>query len=370
LASKDFYEVLGVDRNASTEDIKKAYRMLAKKYHPDMNKDDENAAHKFKEVNEAYQILSDDAKRRQYDQFGSAAFDGTGGMGGFSGFEGFSGFGDIFDSFFGGGRSAGRDTRVQGGDIEANVRISFEDAAFGVKREIDITRQENCPECDGTGAQKGTSRKTCPTCNGTGQIRQQQNTILGSFVNVTTCPTCRGEGSVVDTPCEHCRGTGRISRARTISVNIPAGIDNGQVITLSGQGHAGRRGGPPGDLLLYINVRTHSIFKREGYDLYMDLPISFAQAALGDELEVPTLVEKVKYKLAAGTQSGTVFRLKGKGIQYLRGHGQGDLFVTVKVQIPKKLTDRQKELLYEFEGLEKPVKPVKKEKNRNIFTKK
>lgn len=353
--AKDYYETLGVDKSASAEEIKKAYRKLAKQYHPDMNKDDESAAQKFKEVNEAYQILSDDKKRAQYDQFGSAAFDGSGmgGGGGFSGFEGFGGFGDIFDTFFGGGRSAQRQNGpMRGGDVDASVKITFEEAAFGVKRDVTISRREHCEGCNGSGAQPGTDVKTCPTCGGSGQVRQEQRTVLGNIMNVTTCPTCRGAGHIIEKPCEKCGGSGRTVRTRTISVEIPAGIDNGQILSMHGQGDAGLRGGPAGDLRVYVAVKPHKSFERDGVNLYLDLPISFGQAALGAELEIPALDGKVKYTLPAGTQTGTTFRLRGKGIKYLRQNAYGDLFVKVRVEVPRKLTDRQRELIAELEGLD------------------
>lgn len=370
MAEKDYYATLGVDKSASSDEIKKAYRQLAKKYHPDMNKDDESAAQKFKEVNEAYQVLSDDKKRAQYDQFGSAAFDGSAGGagygGGFGGFEGFGGFGDIFDSFFGGGRTAQRNGPMRGGDVDVSVKISFEEAAFGVKRDISISRQENCETCGGSGAKPGSSTKTCPTCGGGGQIRRQQQSLFGSVMNVTTCPTCHGEGHIVEDPCDHCRGTGRVLRTRTISVNIPAGIDDGQIITLTGQGDAGQKGGPSGDVHVYITVKPHKTFKRDGVNLYMDMPLSFGQAALGCELEVPTLDGKVKYTIPSGTQPGTVFRLRDKGIKYLRQDRHGDLYVKMNVVVPRKLTDRQKELILEMEGM-----PNTREhkKGRGIFKK-
>ncbi len=357
MANKDFYATLGVDKNASGEEIKKAYRQLAKKYHPDMNKDDENAAQKFKEINEAYQVLSDEKKRAQYDQFGSAAFDGSagagaGGFGGFGDFSGFGGFGDIFDSIFGGGRTTQRTGPMRGGDVDSNLRISFEEAAFGVKSDINSMRHENCDVCHGTGAKPGSHAKTCTTCGGSGQVRRQTQGLFGNVVNVTACPTCHGEGKIIEDPCDSCRGTGRVLKARTISVNVPAGIDNNQIITLTGQGDAGIKGGPPGDVHVYITVRPHKIFQREGVNLYMDLPISFGQAALGCELEVPTLDGKVKYTIPAGTQTGTVFRLRDKGIKYLRQERKGDLFVKMNVVVPKKLSERQKELIAELEGID------------------
>ena len=357
LANKDYYEVLGVSRDASQDDIKKAYRQLAKQYHPDLNQGNDEAAEKFKEVNEAYQVLGDETKRKQYDQFGSGAFDGTGtgGFGGFSGFDGFGGgFADFVDSFFGGGASRRRGP-ARGSDVETSIRIEFEEAAFGVQKDININRYEYCDECEGTGARKGTSKKTCPTCNGTGEIRRS----MGGFLNITTCSTCRGSGEVFEDPCPLCRGTGKILKKKTISINIPAGIDNGQTLTLSGQGNVGDPGAMAGDLYLLIRVKESKKFKRDGYDLYIDYPISYGQACLGDEVQVPTLEGDVQYKIPAGTQTGTVFRLKDKGIKYLRQDRKGDLFVTVNVTVPRKLTDRQKELIAELEGMEKTDKSKK-----------
>lgn len=357
--AKDFYETLGVKKDASADEIKSAYRKLAKQYHPDMNKDDDSTAQKFKEVNEAYQVLSDDKKRQQYDQFGTADFNGQGYSGGAGGFDGFGGFdfGDIFDFFGGGTRQARQNTGPQKGqDIKVNVRISFEQAAFGVEQEITVNRTENCEACEGTGAKKGTERKTCPTCGGSGQQRVQQQTVFGSFASVQTCQTCGGEGSIVETPCEECRGRGTVTKQRTIKVNIPAGIDSGQVLTMRGEGSSGRRGGPAGDLRIYITVKPHKLFERLGYDLYVDTNISMVQAAIGDEIEVPTLDGKARYKIAEGTQPGTVFRLKGKGIQHLNSTKFGDLYVRAKVEIPKKLSEKQKEILKEFARKAKPVK--------------
>ncbi len=368
MANKDYYEVLGVSKDAGTEEIKKAYRQLAKKYHPDFNKDDKSAAEKFREVNEAYEVLSNDQKRAQYDTYGASAFNnggaGPGGANasGFRGFGGFGDFGDIFESFFGGG--ARRTGPLRGSDVQANLRITFEEAAFGVKKEVSVTRIEPCDQCNGTGAKPGSTVKTCPTCGGSGQVRQEQRTVFGNIMNVTTCPTCGGRGQIFETPCEKCRGKGRVSQKRKIHVNIPAGIDDGQVLTLTGQGNAGERGGSPGDLLLYISVRPHKLFRREGVNLYIDMPISFGQAALGSELEVPTLTGSVKYKIAPGTQTGTVFRLRDQGIPYLRQNKKGDLFVKMNVVIPRKLTEKQKELIAELEGTTYDVK-----KGKGIFKK-
>ncbi|MBR3842464.1 MAG: molecular chaperone DnaJ [Christensenellaceae bacterium] len=363
MLAKDFYETLGVSKEASADEIKRAYRQLAKKYHPDMNKDDPSAADKFKEVNEAYQVLGDEEKRQQYDNYGSAAFDGTGGFnGGYQqggGFGGFGGFGDIFDTIFGGMGGMGQQRRngpEKGADIETEIRIDFEEAAFGVKREVTVNRRENCEHCHGSGAKPGTSKKTCPTCGGTGQRRMQ--TAFGMYT-ITTCPTCGGEGQIIEEPCDHCRGTGYTTQQRKISLNIPAGIDDGQIMTMTGQGHAGRRGGPSGDIYVHIRVKPSKTFRREGPNLYMDLDISFAQAALGDSLTVPTLTGDVKYDMPAGTQTGTTFRLREKGIKYLRQDRMGDLFVKVNVVVPRKLTERQKELIAEFGGMEKPAKKSK-----------
>ncbi len=349
--AKDFYETLGVERNASAEEIKSAYRKLAKKYHPDLNEGDEAAAMQFKEINEAYQVLSDDQKRHQYDTYGSADFNGQGGFSGFGGqgFEGFGGFSDIFENIFSGGMRSRTATGPQKGqDIRVNMRISFEEAAFGVKREVTVSRTEKCGDCNGTGAEKGTERHTCSACNGTGQERVAQQTMFGNFVNVQPCRTCGGEGTVIDKPCASCNGRGTVLKQRTIAINIPAGIDNGQTITMRGEGNAGKRGGPAGDLQIYITVKPHKLFERLGYDLYIDLCINMAQAALGDEIEVPTLDGKVRYQIPEGAQPGTVFRLKGKGIQYLNSGRMGDLYVRTSVEIPKKLNEKQKKLLRDF----------------------
>lgn len=348
--AKDLYETLGVEKSASAEEIKSAYRKLAKQYHPDMNKGDDGAAQKFKEINEAYQVLSDDQKRQQYDTFGSADGPGQGGFGGGyggQGFEGFGGFGDIFENIFGGGMRSRPAGPQKGPDIRVNMKITFEEAAFGVKKEIALNRTEACGECGGTGAKDG-KKHTCPTCNGSGQERVSQQSIFGNFVNVQTCSTCGGEGSIADQPCSACKGAGTNTKQRNIAVNIPAGIDNGQVITMRGEGNAGRRGGPAGDLQIYISVKPDKLFERMGYDLYLDLSINMVQAALGEEIEVPTLDGKVRYKIPEGTQPGTVFRLKGKGIKNLNSTRMGDLYVRANVEIPKRINDKQKKLLQEF----------------------
>jgi len=361
LASKrDYYEVLGVEKSASDSELKSAYRKQAKKYHPDLNKDNTDADKHFKEVNEAYQVLSDDKKKAQYDQFGHAAFDpasggGGSGFGGFGG-GGFEGFGDIFEDLFGfggGSRSRNYNVPTRGNDLRYNMEITFEQAAFGLKRDVTVRRNENCSECSGTGAEKGTHKRTCSTCGGTGQVRQQRQSAFGNFVNVVPCTACGGKGEIIDTPCRSCQGTGKAQKTRTISVSIPAGIDNGQVITLRGEGEAGTKGGASGDLQIAIYVKAHKYFKRDGYNLHLDMPISFLDAALGRDLEVPTLEGKVKYKIPEGTQSGTTFRLKRRGIKYLRSEVHGDLYVKVNIETPKKLSEKQKNLLKEYEALGK-----------------
>lgn len=359
MGKRDYYEILGLDKSASADDVKRAFRSLGKKYHPDVNPGDEQAEEKFKEINEAYKVLSDETKRKQYDMFGHAAangpggFGGTGGFGGAGGFGGFGDFGDIFETFFGGGFSGGSARRrpVKGNDIRADIELEFEEAAFGIDKDIRLRRQEECDTCKGTGAEPGSSAKQCDKCGGAGQIRYRQNTALGQFETVRTCDRCHGEGTVIEKPCGKCGGTGRVLKTRTISIKIPPGVDNGSVIPLRGEGEPGERGGPPGDLYIYIRVKPHRIFKREKENVYCDIPISFAQAALGDEIIVSTLDGKVKQTIPEGTQSGTVFRLRGKGIPRLNGRGRGDQYVKVMVEVPKKLSQEQKELLKKFDQL-------------------
>ena len=369
MAKRDYYEVLGVDRNASEADIKKAYRRLARKYHPDVNQDDPDAEEKFKEAAEAYRVLGDEKLRQQYDQFGHAAFEGangTGGFGGFGdfgdfgGFGDFDGFGDIFDMFFGGGM--GRQRRrgpQQGADIHVNLQIKFEEAAFGLETEVEVPRTETCPHCKGNQAEPGTPIHTCPECNGTGQVQQVQQSALGRLVTLRTCPRCGGEGKTVETPCSQCGGAGQVRRVRRINVKVPAGIDDGFRLRVPGEGEAGTRGGPPGDLYVFFTVLPHEVFRRQGSDIHLVIPISFVQAALGDEIEVPTLDGKVKLRIPEGTQTGTSFRLKGKGIVKLRGYGRGDQHVVVQVQTPRNLTPKQKEALREWgESLGESVRPA------------
>ncbi|MBQ2956855.1 MAG: molecular chaperone DnaJ [Clostridia bacterium] len=358
MAKRDYYEVLGVQKSATADEIKKAYRQLAKKLHPDVNPGDKEAEAKFKEVNEAYETLSDQQKRARYDQFGHedpAAGGGYGAYGsGFGGFGGFGGggFGDIFSEFFGGGTGGGAAQRgpVQGDDLRYDLTLTFEEAAKGCTREINIMRDETCTACKGSGAKPGTSPTTCPTCKGTGQVTAVQNTMLGAMRVSRVCSTCHGEGKIVKDPCPRCSGRGKVRTSKRITLKVPAGIDNGQIITMRGQGESGERGGPAGDLQIFITVKPHKYFTRRDFDLYCEVPVSFTQAALGSEIDVPTLETPIKYSVPEGTQPGTVFRIKGAGIQNLHGAGKGDLYLTVKVEVPRKMTDKQKDLLRQFEG--------------------
>lgn len=353
MAKKDYYEVLGLEKGASDDDIKKAFRKQAIKYHPDKNAGNKEAEEKFKEINEAYQVLSDPEKKAQYDQFGTTDFNG--GAGGFDGgfdFSGMGGFGDIFESFFGGGGFGGsgrkRNGPEKGADIEYNITLTFEEAVFGVEKEINISRSESCETCRGEGAKPGTSAKTCDKCSGSGQIRVQRNTPLGSFVTMSTCDKCAGKGKVITDPCPDCRGSGKQRKQRKIKIDIPAGVDTGNVMPLRGQGEHGTKGGPPGDLYINIKVSPHKIFKRKAFDIYIDTHISIVEAALGIEMKVPTVDGEVKYTIPEGTQSGTMFRLKGKGVPRVNSHGRGDQYVNVIVDIPKNLNEKQKEALRMF----------------------
>ena len=362
---RDYYEVLGLKKGASDDEIKKAYRKMAIKYHPDrnLNNKEEAEAH-MKEINEAYDVLKDPQKKAQYDQFGHDAFTagGGGGAGGFGGFGGFGGggfsggfgdFGDIFDTFFGGGgrSQARRNGPEQGADLRMDIELNFEEAAFGVEKELKVPRMENCTACGGTGAAKGTSPEDCSNCHGTGQVQSYANTPFGRMVNSHVCERCGGSGKIIKTPCKECGGRGQKKVNKTIKVKIPAGIDEGQRIRVSGGGQAGKRGGPSGDLYVYVYIKKHELFTREGYDVLCEVPVTFVQAALGDTIEVPTIHGKVEMKVAAGTQSGTVMRLRGKGIPMLRRNGNGDQHVRIKVLTPQKLSGRQKELLREFDEL-------------------
>ena len=357
---RDYYEVLGVSKGASDDEIKKAYRKLAKKYHPDMNPGDKEAEAKFKEVNEAYSILSDSEKRARYDQFGHAGVDpnyGAGGPGGgFGGFDmGDIDLGDIFGSFFGGGfggfggsASSRRNGPQKGESLRASLTISFEEAAFGCEKEINLNRTEECEACHGSGAEPGTTAETCPDCRGTGVVRVQQRTGGFAFSSTAPCSRCRGTGKIIHTPCKACGGSGSVKKSKRVTVSIPAGIDDGQAISLRGQGNAGKNGGPAGDLIVAVHVKPHPQFHRDGTTVLYEQPVTFYQAVMGAELEIPTIDGKVKYNLPAGTQTGTTFRLRGKGIPELRGRGRGDQYVTVRVQIPTSLNGEQKEALRAF----------------------
>lgn len=352
MANTDYYKTLGLEKGASEDEIKKAFRKLALKYHPDRNPDNKEAEEKFKEINEAYQVLSDPQKKAQYDQFGTTDFNAGGFQGGgFGGFnEGFD-ISDIFDSFFGGGFSSGRKRKngpSKGEDIEVSLNLTFLEAVFGTEKPININRYENCSKCNGTGAKPGTTPKTCDKCNGSGQMKTQRNTPFGSFVSMTTCDKCGGKGTIIEERCPQCHGEGRERKHRTIKVNIPAGVDNGNIIPLRGQGQNGKNGGPAGDIYINIRVSSHPIFQRRGFDIYMDTHISFAKASLGTEIKVPTVDGDVKYKIPEGTQSGTVFRLKNKGVPKVNGYGRGDQYVKIIVDTPKHLNKKQKEALLEF----------------------
>lgn len=367
MSNQDFYATLGVARGASDDEIKKAYRKLAMKYHPDRNPDNKEAEEKFKEIQKAYDTLSDKEKRAMYDQYGHAAFEqgmggGAGGFGGFGGFGGAQGFdfSDIFSQMFGGGGGGGRQQNYQGADLQVGVEITLEDAAKGIKKRINIPTYEECDVCHGSGAKPGTSASTCSTCHGSGTVHVRQ----AIFQMQQTCPTCHGTGKEIKDPCVKCRGEGRTKTSKTVEVNIPAGIDDGQRIRLSGEGEPGTHGAPAGDLYVNVRVKEHKIFERNGLDLHCELPISFAVAALGGEVEVPTLDAKVKLSIPKETQTGRRMRVKGKGIKSLRSSATGDLYCHVVVETPVNLTDRQKELLEEFEkistGLDRSQTPRKK----------
>ena len=355
---RDYYEVLGVSKGASEDEIKKAYKKLARKYHPDLNPDNKEAEDKFKEANEAYEVLSDANKKARYDQDGHAGVDPNFGAGGFGGggFDGnfdFGDLGDIFGSFFGGGfggggRRANPNAPQRGESIRLSLTISFEEAAFGCEKEVTVERMEQCGTCHGNGCASGTTPEVCPDCRGTGTVQVRRQTPMGVFATTTACPKCGGKGKIIHQPCGDCRGAGVVRKRKTIQANIPAGIDNGQTISIRGQGHAGKNGGPAGDLLITIGVRPHELFRREGTSVLCEAPITFTQAALGAELEIPTIDGKVKYTLPEGTQSGTTFRLKGKGIPSINGRGRGDQYVTVYIETPRNLNKEQKEALKKF----------------------
>jgi len=370
---RDYYEVLGVQKGASTDEIKKAYRKATKQYHPDLHPGDKECEEKFKEANEAYEILSDDEKRSKYDQFGHAAFDPNAGFGGGAGFDGFGDLGDIFGDIFGGfGFGGGRSSRAnpnaprQGERIHVDLRVRFEEAAFGCEKDVQIERIEQCETCHGSGAAPGTSPETCTNCGGSGQVQQRRQTPMGVFATTGPCPACGGKGKIIKTPCDDCGGKGMIRKRKTIQVSIPAGIDNGQIISLRGQGHAGKNGGPAGDLQIVVNVRPHELFRRDGSDVFCDAPITFTQAVLGGEMEIPTIDGKVKYDIPEGTQTGTTFRLRNKGIPNVNGRGRGDQYVTVYIETPRNLNKEQKEALKKFSAT---LKENNYEERKSFFKK-
>ncbi|MCK8825149.1 molecular chaperone DnaJ [Fuchsiella alkaliacetigena] len=349
MSKKDYYEVLGVSKDASDKEIKRAYRKLAKKYHPDVS-DDPQAEEKFKEVSEAYKVLSDENLRARYDQYGHAGVDQEGFGGGGFGQGSFEGFEDIFDMFFGGqGRRGQRRNRPRkGSDLRYNMTIDFEEAAFGVEKEIKIPRTEECDKCNGSGAKAGSDVESCAKCDGTGQVQYRQQTPFGQFVQTKTCDRCQGDGQFIKDPCPECNGKGKVRRRSSLTVNIPAGVEDGSRLRVAGEGEAGERGGPAGDLYVVIRVKDHEIFERQGNDIICEVPINIVQATLGDEIKVPTLDGKVKFKIPEGTQPGNSFRLRNKGIPYLKGSGRGDQHIKVKVVIPENLNEEQKELMKKF----------------------
>ena len=379
---RDYYEVLGIGKNATDAEIKSAYRKLAKKYHPDLNPGNKEAEEKFKEVNEANDVLSDPQKRQRYDQFGFAGVDPNyaaangGGAGGFGGGFGGVDLGDIFGDIFGGGFGGGfggfgggssprpANAPRKGHDIQASVILTFEEAAHGCSKKITINRQETCPDCGGTGAAKGTSPETCPDCGGRGYVVTQQRTPFGVMQSQQPCSHCGGRGTIIRNPCKTCRGTGKTAARKSLEINIPAGIDDDQNIALRGQGDAGSNGGPAGDVIVHVTVKADPMFERDGYDVTIHVPITFSQAVLGDDVEVPTVDGRIVQHIPEGTQSGTKFRLRGQGIQYLNGRGRGDQYVIVDVEIPKKVTRAQREALKAFED---SMKEDNYEKRKGFF---
>ncbi|CAM4140783.1 molecular chaperone DnaJ [Lacicoccus alkaliphilus] len=364
MAKRDYYEILGVEKNASKDEIKKAYRKLSKKYHPDINQD-EGSDEKFKEVAEAYEVLSDEDKRAQYDRFGHEGMKSQfGGGGGFQSSGGFGGFEDIFSSFFGGGRQADPNAPRKGDDLQYTMTIDFEEAVFGVTKTITIKKEVSCDVCDGNGAKPGTSKTTCSMCSGAGRVAVEQNTPFGRIQTERTCPTCQGTGQEIKDPCNNCKGAGTVTKDVEIEVTVPEGVDNGQQIRVHGKGEPGINGGPSGDLYIVFRVRPDSRFTRDGDDIHYELPISFAQAALGDEVKVPTISSEVVLTIPAGTQTGKRFRLKEKGVKNVHGYGYGDQFITVKVVTPTKLSNREVEI---FRDLAEEGGEVIEEQQENIF---
>ncbi len=379
MADKDYYELLGVDRGADADTIKQAYRKLAKKYHPDLHPGDAEAERMFKEVNEAYSVLSDPQKKSNYDQFGNPEGPMGGGFGGGGSYEGgFSDFGDLGDIFgsifggaFGGGGSARRSGPQRGEDVQARVTLTFEEAVFGCKKDVSYSRNRKCSACHGSGAEPGTSAETCSDCRGSGQKVKVQRMGGMAFQTQVTCDKCRGTGKIIKNPCSKCRGATLERESRNITVNIPAGINNGERIALRGQGNEGKYGGPAGDLILVVTVKPHTVFKREGYDVYCEVPITIAEATLGAEIEVPTLEGNVKYTIAEGTQPGTIFTMRGKGVPYINSQNRrGDLIFTINVEIPKGLTEKQKEALRGFADLCGEKNYTKKSRFFKLFEKK
>ncbi|MBI4267053.1 MAG: molecular chaperone DnaJ [Chloroflexi bacterium] len=356
---RDYYEVLGVSRDATEEEIKSAFRRLAFKYHPDHNHD-AGAGEKFKEINEAYCVLCDADKRASYNRYGHGSTEGAFGRG----FEGvnfdFGGFGDIFDAFFGGVNTASRQAPQRGADVDCRLTVSFEEAAFGCQREVNVARTEVCASCRGAGARAGTQPGRCPNCGGSGQVRRAQQSLFGQFINIGVCSTCHGEGRVITDPCPECRGVGRLKQRRSLTIEIPAGVDDGAEVYVSGEGEAGLRGGSPGDLRVNLSVLKHEFFIREGDDIIFELPVNFAQAALGAEVEVPTLDGTGKFRIPPGSQTDKTFRLKGKGISHLHSNGRGDQLVRLFVSTPESLTKEQRKL---FEELARTLGPAKKPKS-------
>lgn len=371
---RDYYEILGIDKNADADTIKSAYRKLAKKYHPDLNPGNAEAEKSFKEVNEAYSVLSDPDKKAKYDQFGKAAFDPSAGGGSYSGgFGDFGDLGDIFGSIFGGAFGGGSSRRTgpqRGEDVQVRLTLSFEEAVFGCKKTVNYSRLHKCPACAGSGAEAGTKAETCPTCHGSGQRVVVQRMGGMSFQSKTTCDTCRGTGKYIKTPCSKCRGTGLERENKSLNVSVPAGIDDGERIALRGQGCEGKNGGTAGDLIIFVTVKNHNMFTRDGVNLYCDVPVTVAEATLGGEIDVPTLEGTEKYTVSEGTQNGTTFTLRGKGVPYVnRSDRRGDLICTVNVEIPRGLNEKQKQAMRDFADACGEKNYAKKSKFRSFFKK-